>query len=262
MKENIYLAYWINPDDSTFQTVNFSEMTKGKENIPFLDDIEKIRRIFHDVDSQTIYVDLIGNDEFSVIVFSLDEQYLPINKNIYSLIENSSLRTRKNEIEQYFEEIFSDTVDSELQSILSEMHQELANYSSFISIFDFETDNLLASTLHKKKDENLLAKEVFVELKRLDLIKKIDLEVELKKIGPNVQVFYFYVKGLVYVIYCINIQVNTGIIRLKLKTFLKNKMPNLRNIRAQTKEPISSVKIVEPDLSDSNIKHFKLDVRF
>ena len=119
----------------------------------------------------------------------------------------------------------------------------------------------MGSTLHKNKEENILAKEVFKELKRLDLIKKIDLEVNLKRIGSSVQVFYFYFKKLVFVIYCINIQVNTGIIRLKLKTFLKN-YSILSSLGTQSDKSVSSIKIVEPDFSDSQLKHFKIILSF
>lgn len=262
MKENIYLAYWINPGDSTFQTVNFIDLTsQNEEEIPFLNDIEKIKRIFPESKNKSIFVDLIRNNDFIVIIFSQEAQFLPINKNIFMLLADNSLRAKKSEIENYLEEVFTETIDSEIQNILTEMHQDLVNYSSFISVFDYETDKLLGSTLHKNKEENILAKEVFKELKRLDLIKKIDLEVNLKRIGNNVQVFYFYIKNLVFAIYCINIQVNTGIIRLKLKTFLKNHSV-LSSLNTQNSKSESSIKIVEPDFSDSRIKHFKMVLSF
>ena len=260
LKENLYLAYWINVDDQTFQTVNFSELINQKEiELPFLSDIEKIANIFPDHREKDVFVSLIRDENLSVLIFTIEEEYLPINKSIFSLLQNNLLRTKKSEIESYLEGFFSDTVDPEIQDILSEMNQELINYSSFISVYEYESDRLVGSTLHKKKDENILAREVFKEIKRLELIKKINLEVELKKIG-SLQVFYFYLKGLVFVVYCINIQVNTGIIRLKLKAFLKNK-PFLKNFNPNQMQK-KTLKIIEPDLSDNKIKTYKLQIRF
>ena len=78
MKENIYLAYWINIDDSTFQTVNFPQLiNQVNSDIPFLSDVEKIKNIFPNTENKEIFVDLIRNDESVVIIFSLE--YLCFN---------------------------------------------------------------------------------------------------------------------------------------------------------------------------------------
>ncbi len=262
IKENIYLAYYLDVEDARFETVNFAELVHQEEAvIPFLNDTEKIRYIFPEYEGN-IFVGLVRNDEYSVIVFSKDEQYIPVNKNIFDILVNGkSLRNLKSDIESYLEDIFSDTVDPDIQNFLSEIHKELMSYSSFISIYDFETDKLIASTLQKKKDENFLAREVFKELKRLELIKKIELEVELKKIGSNVQVFYFYFKGLVFCIYCINIQVNTGIIRLKLKSFLKNKSKLIHYI-SSTNQNKKIMRFEAPDFSDKKTHYLKFTINF
>lgn len=262
IKENIYLAYWLNIEDARFETVNFAELIHQEEAvIPFLNDTEKIRYIFPDYESN-IFIGLVRNDNYSVIVFSKDEQYIPLNKNIFDiLINGSSLRDKKTDIESCLEEIFSDTVDPDIQNLLSEMNKELVSYSSFISVYDYVSDKLVASTLQKKRDENFLAREVFKELKRLELIKKIDLEVELKKIGSNVQVFYFYIKSLVFVVYCINIQVNTGIIRLKLKSFLKNKSKLIHSL-SMTNRNTKIMRFEAQDYSDRNTRYLNLRIRF
>lgn len=259
ISESIYLAYWINLDDSTFHTINFPEQINQKEvNIPFLADVEKIIYLFP---QKEFFVSLIRDDNITVVIFSKEEDYLPISKNVFSIVQEGQLRTKRSEIETYLENFFSDTVNAEVQDILSEMYEEMMNYSSFISVFEYDSDKLIASTLHKKRDENKLAKEVFIELKRLELIKKIDLEVEVKKIG-SLQAFFFYLKGLVFVIYAINIQINTGIIRLKLKTILKNK-PLIRTINF-SEDQISQKfvpKIVEVDFSKKNIVNFQMKVK-
>ena len=261
IKENIYLAYWLNLEDGQFQTVNFAELVHQEDFlIPFLNDVEKIRYIFPDLGGKT-FVGLVRNETYSVIVFSKEEIYLPINKSILDIVQNGLLRDKKSDIELFLDELFTDTVDADVQNILNEMNNELMNYSSFISVYDFESDKLVASTLQKKKDENFLAREVFKELKRLELIKKMDLEVELKRIGSNVQVFYFYLKGLVFVVYCINIQVNTGIIRLKLKAFLKNKH-ELSHFNAQKNQRSNIMRIAAPNLSDRNIKFINFEINF
>ena len=258
IKENIYLAYWLNIDDARFETVNFAELIHQEEAvIPFLNDTEKIRYIFPDYEND-IFIGLVRNDNYSVIVFSKDEQYIPVNKNIFDILNNgSSLRDKKPDIESCLEEIFSDTVNPDIQNLLSDMHKELISYSSFISVYDYVSDKLVASTLQKKRDENFLAREVFKELKRLELIKKIDL----KKIGPNVQVFYFYFKGLVLVVYCINIQVNTGIIRLKLKSFLKNKSKLIHSL-SMTNQNKQIMRFETPDYSDRNTRYLNLRIKF
>ena len=261
IEENIYLAYWLNIDDARFNTVNFAELVHQEEvNIPFLNDVEKIRYIFPNAEGD-IFIGLVRDDKHSVIVFTKEQIYLPINKNILDIVQNGLLREKKLEIESYLEDIFTDTVDPDIQKLLSEMNNELTNYSSFISVYDFESDKLIASTLHKKKDENFLAREVFKELKRLELIKKLNLEIELKKIGPNVQVFYFYLKGLVFVIYCINIQVNTGIIRLKLKTFLKNKAKYIQYV-TQSDEKKNTIQFANANLTTKNLKSLKFRITF
>ena len=261
-EENIYLAYWLNIDDARFNTVNFAELVHQEEvNIPFLNDVEKIRYIFPNAEGD-VFIGLVRDEKHSVIVFTKEQIYLPINKNIYDIVQNGSLRDKKLDIESYLEDIFTDSIDPDIQSLLSEMNNELANYSSFISVYEFESDKLIASTLHKKKDENLLAREVFKELKRLELIKKRNLEIELKKIGPNVQVFYFYLKGLVFVIYCINIQVNTGIIRLKLKTFLKNKGSFIQYF-THTGEKKKTIQFANVNLtSKQNLKSLNFRITF
>lgn len=262
IEENIYLAYWLNVDDARFETVNFAELVNQEEvEIPFLNDVDKLHNIFPDYEND-IFVGLIHNEKFSVIVFTKEEIYLSINQNIFEIVRTGLLRDKKPDIESFMEEIFSDTIDPDIQSLLTEMNQELSNYSSFISIYDYENDKLVASTLPKKKDENLLAREVFKELKRLEIIKKIDLEVELKKIGPNVQVFYFYLKGLVFVVYCINIQVNTGIIRLKLKTFLKNK-PKFTHYLSYNESKGNVLRLAPLNFgSNKNIKSLKFQIKF
>ena len=262
IEENIYLAYWLNVDDARFETVNFPELINQEEaEIPFLSDVDKLHNIFPDLEGE-FYVGLARDNNYSVIVFTKEENYLSINQNIFNIIRTGLLRDKKPEIESFIEDLFSDTVDPDIQSLLTEMNQELSNYSSFISIYYFETDKLVASTIHKKKDENMLAREVFKELKRLDIIKKIDLEVELKKIGSNVQVFYFYLKGLVFVIYCINIQVNTGIIRLKLKTFLKNK-PKFTHYLSYSESKSNILRLATPNFeSDNKVKSLKFTIKF
>lgn len=262
IKDNIYLAYWLNVIDARFETVNFAELVHQEEaTIPFLNDTEKLRYIFPDYEGD-IFVGLIRNDDHSVIIFSKDKSYIPLNKNIFDILQKGSLRDAKNDIESYLEEIFSDTVDPDIQNFLAEMHKELINYSSFVSVYDFESDKLIASTLPKKKDENFLAREVYLELKRHDLIKKIELEVNLKKIGSNVQVFYFYTKGLIFCIYCINVQVNTGIIRLKLKAFLKNKSRYIHYISNNTNQTNSIIRFASPDYSDKKTHYLKFTINF
>jgi hypothetical protein len=266
IEENIYLAYRINIDDSSFFTVNFAEMIQLDQiEIPFLNDIEKIRNIFPEqVDKDEIFVGLTRNNQYSVIVFAKDEKYLPISKNIFRLVQNTSLVEKRAEIELFIDDLLTNTVEPELQNLITTMNNELSNYSSFISIYDYNSEQLVISTLHKKKDENNLAREVFRELKRLNLIKKNDLEVELKKIGGSVQVFYFYIKGLVCVVYCINVQVNTGIIRLKLKTFLRNKeiFAGINTKQSQSKNILNIVDEDFSDENDTNIKYFKLRIKF
>ena len=132
---------------------------------PFLSDVEKIANLFP---QENFFASLIRNDNLTTIIFSKEEEYLPISKNIFSIIQGSLLRNKREEIENYLENFFSDTVNAEVQELLSDMHLELLNYSSFISVFDFESNKLIASTLHKKRDENKQAREVFIELKRMD----------------------------------------------------------------------------------------------
>ena len=257
IEEEIYLAYWINVEDKSFHTINLPELLDQTQiKTPFLSDVEKIANLFP---QENFFASLIRNDNLTTIIFSKEEEYLPISKNIFSIIQGSLLRNKREEIENYLENFFSDTVNAEVQELLSDMHLELLNYSSFISVFDFETNKLIASTLHKKRDENKLAREVFIELKRLDLIRKINLEVEIKKIG-NLQAFFFYLKGLVFVIYAINVQVNTGIIRLKLKTFLNKNKPLLTGISIDADQKVIP-KIVEVDLSRKDVVTYQLIVK-
>ena len=255
--EEIYLAYWINVEDKSFHTINLPELLDQTQiKSPFLSDIEKIANLFP---QETFFASLIRNDNLTVIIFTKEEEYLPISKNIFSLVQGKLLRTKRDEIENYLENFFSDTVNVEVQELLSDMHLELLNYSSFISVFDFDSNKLIASTLHKNRDENKLAREVFIELKRLDLIRKINLEVEIKKIG-NLQAFFFYLKGLVFVIYAINVQVNTGIIRLKLKTFLNKNKPLLTGISIDADQKVIP-KIVEVDLSGKDVISYQMIIK-
>ena len=94
IKENIYLAYWLNLSDSRFQTVNFAELVHQEESeIPFLNDVEKIHYIFPELEGKT-FVGLVRNESYSVIVFSKEEIYLSINKNIFDIVHNGLLREK------------------------------------------------------------------------------------------------------------------------------------------------------------------------
>ena len=122
IEENIYLAYWLNVDDARFETVNFAELVNQEEvEIPFLNDVDKLHNIFPDYEND-IFVGLIHNEKFSVIVFTKEEIYLSINQNIFEIVRTGLLRDNKPDIESFMEDIFSDTIDQYIQSLLTDMN--------------------------------------------------------------------------------------------------------------------------------------------
>ena len=110
-----------------------------------------------------------------------------------------------------------------VQSILTDMQGALTRYMSFIAAFKIESNILIGSTIgSKRRKEMVLADNVYKELVRKSVINHEntqELEIGNKILG-ELQIFYFVVKGIAYVIYSA-VEINTGIIRLKLTAWLK-----------------------------------------
>lgn len=136
--------------------------------------------------------------------------------------ENTEVLKVKTQVMNYIHSIFS--FKSEFYHILRDMQNDLTRYISFVAIFNINSHKMIISTIHRK--DNVLAEAIYKELVQKEKINKEIPEFSIKsKILGNLQIFYFLVlKKFVFVCYSASIQINTGIIILKLKSWINENL--------------------------------------
>lgn len=269
LKNNTLISYQLNTITNEFSSFNlFDYISDSHENIshiPIMHDLEKVKALYPK--DEQIFMSMIKNNSFSILTLAKNKNFLVLSKKIMSLVSKDQ-DIDINLIESYYKELLQDKTDTILINLITDMQTELIKYSSFIASFNLTDNSFITSSLAKHREENELAKDVFFELIRLNKFDNIeDFELQIIKLGPDVQCFFFIFNNLAFVTYAIQIQVNAGIIRLKLRTWLKNNRSLFNKISIAsengdvTKDKSSSIQIEDIEL-DNQQKYIELELNF
>ena len=172
-----------------------------------------------------IFASFIEDSNYIILLLTNTEKFKKLSRFVFRLLDENTYQLGKRDLINIITtNLFIKNEKNKLETlniILREMFSELEKYSSLIACFNLQEQEFLASTV-EGVEENELAKEVFLELSKLEKFTPDDFEIKLVKIGSDVQCCWFTFNSLVIIIYAIKINVNAGIIRLKLRTWIKN----------------------------------------
>ncbi|MHA2103412.1 MAG: hypothetical protein ACW981_08270 [Candidatus Hodarchaeales archaeon] len=197
-------------------------------------------------------------------------QFITDNSNSHYFNEDFEINSALSEnIEQKIVDIITSTKNlrvKQLNNSLLKMHEALKKYISFVSVFDNNGESI-TSTLDLSSEQNRFAKQVFDTIAENESVKDILIDMEnnlfYKQLG-DVIVFYFYLNGLYFYFFSINPKVNIGITKLKLLSYVKS---NIDEIRTNITQMISSdnlggIKAENTGSSDLKIEKITITIEF
>jgi hypothetical protein len=172
-------------------------------------------------------------------------------------------------LEQKIVDIITSTKNlkvKQLNNSLLKMHESLKNYFSFVSVFNNNGESI-TSTLNLSSEQNRFAKQVFDTINESETVKDIQIDIEknlfYKQLG-DVIVFYFYLNGLYFYFFSINPKVNIGITKLKLLSYIKSNIDEIKSNITQmiNSDNLGKVKSKNTENSHINIEKITITIEF
>ncbi|MHA1982938.1 MAG: hypothetical protein ACW967_01210 [Candidatus Hodarchaeales archaeon] len=168
-------------------------------------------------------------------------------------------------LEQKILEIITSTKNLKVKPLnnsLLKMHEALKKYFSFVSVFNNNGESV-TSTLDLSVEQNRFAKQVFDTIAENETINDILIDMEknlfYKQLG-DVIVFYFYLNGLYFYFFSINPKVNIGITKLKLLSYIKSNIDEIKSNITQMINSVNSGRVKGENTENSHIKIEKITI--